>query len=285
MRLTIVVPCFNHAHVLRNCLTPAVEEADKVLFIDDGSTDDSFSVAKEFGPKIEAIKLPNNIGVNGAVNVGLWKVETPYVAFAAADDRIAPGFGRTLTALLDAYPAAGLAYGASRWKDTATGAEWVSADEAEFGYLSELRGRRIVSHATVFRTRDLRETGGFNESLRWHSDWFACYSVAIECGFAYSPNVLSEIHLHRHSYYASRDKAKHRQVLRNIIRLFDARGYLPHHAHLLSQFGIEIVHPLSEYRGCVTFGFLLRAARRQLEMSGRKILPPVAARWVAKYIR
>ncbi|GGP68390.1 bifunctional glycosyltransferase/CDP-glycerol:glycerophosphate glycerophosphotransferase [Streptomyces melanogenes] len=108
-RLSIVVPIHNVAPYLEECLTSLATQtmtALDIVLIDDGSTDDSPRIAKEFtrqDPRFRYVRQPN-AGLSAARNTGIAHTTpgTEYLAFADSDDVLAPHAYARLTASLDA---------------------------------------------------------------------------------------------------------------------------------------------------------------------------------------
>jgi glycosyltransferase involved in cell wall biosynthesis len=75
MKLIIQIPCYNEAQTLPDTLKSLPETIEgiqqiEVLVVDDGSTDDTFSVAKELNVD-HILRIPNHIGLAGAFKVGI----------------------------------------------------------------------------------------------------------------------------------------------------------------------------------------------------------------------
>jgi glycosyltransferase involved in cell wall biosynthesis len=89
--VTVVIPCFNQARYLSaavasvraQTLAPAA-----CIVVDDGSTDDTASVASRFGVQL---LRQRNAGVAAARNAGLAAARSDFVAFLDADDELLPG--------------------------------------------------------------------------------------------------------------------------------------------------------------------------------------------------
>lgn len=90
--LTVVIPNFNKADFIEQCVTSIEEQTVKpahILIIDDASTDDSRSVIEKLSekyPDIEPVFSEKNTGVSAVRNRGLTLVKTDYVTFIDADD-------------------------------------------------------------------------------------------------------------------------------------------------------------------------------------------------------
>ena len=70
MKLLVVVPAFNEAQSIAKVLLDVKENIPNadILVVDDGSSDQTASVAKRSG--VSVISLPFNVGVGGALRVG-----------------------------------------------------------------------------------------------------------------------------------------------------------------------------------------------------------------------
>ena len=96
--VSIVIPVFNNAEKLRNCLSDLklkVSSEIQVVVIDDGSTDQSSMVAAGFSEEFENFtfeRLTENKGVGNARNLGLKSSLGEYVYFLDCDDTITGDF-------------------------------------------------------------------------------------------------------------------------------------------------------------------------------------------------
>lgn len=69
-RMLLIIPCFNEAESIGKLLKE-VEELGvgyETLVIDDGSSDNTFSIASQLSP---SLRLPCNLGIGGAVQTGI----------------------------------------------------------------------------------------------------------------------------------------------------------------------------------------------------------------------
>lgn len=94
--LSIIIPVYNVEKYLKECLDSiyAVENIDKeVILVNDGSTDGSLEILKEYEKKYPTItKLidKKNGGVSSARNAGIQAAEGEYISFIDSDDWIDP---------------------------------------------------------------------------------------------------------------------------------------------------------------------------------------------------
>ena len=92
-KISIIVPVYNVEKYINKCLDSIINQTYKnleILFIDDGSTDNSGKICDEYAKKDKRIKVfhqPNS-GVSAARNKGLDNITGDYVMFVDPDDWI-----------------------------------------------------------------------------------------------------------------------------------------------------------------------------------------------------
>jgi glycosyltransferase involved in cell wall biosynthesis len=95
--VSVIVPAFNRAEVIGRALRTVASQTAlprEVLVIDDGSTDQTASVAREHGARV--IKLDRNSGVSAARNAGIEAAEHEWLAMLDSDDEWLPHHLATL---------------------------------------------------------------------------------------------------------------------------------------------------------------------------------------------
>ena len=94
-KLSVIIPVFNVASYLDGCLASVCEQTFRdmeIICIDDGSSDSSGEILSRWAdsdPRIRVFRQPNS-GPSRTRNAGLDQATGDYVAFADADDRLAP---------------------------------------------------------------------------------------------------------------------------------------------------------------------------------------------------
>lgn len=91
--ISVIVPVYNVEKYVGRCLTSIINQSYtnlEIIVVNDGSTDNSFSVCKEYAAKDNRIKLitQENRGLSGARNTGLRHYTGEYVTFVDSDDWI-----------------------------------------------------------------------------------------------------------------------------------------------------------------------------------------------------
>jgi len=89
--ITVVIPNYNGAHLLRECVDSALHQSlppDEILVVDDGSTDESPQLARDLGARVLA--LGQNQGFAHAVNSGVLDAAAEWVAIINTDVTLGP---------------------------------------------------------------------------------------------------------------------------------------------------------------------------------------------------
>ena len=101
IKVSVIVPVYNVEKYLRQCLDSIINQTLKeieILCINDGSTDSSPEILKEYEEKDSRIKIINkkNAGLSAARNQGLELAKGEYVSFIDSDDWINETFCEAL---------------------------------------------------------------------------------------------------------------------------------------------------------------------------------------------
>jgi GT2 family glycosyltransferase len=90
MDLSVVIPTYNQADLLKESLLSLVDQTlspqtYEIVVVDDGSTDQTATVLRGFGPPVRVVRLPANRGRSAARNAGIRAADAPLVALVDSD--------------------------------------------------------------------------------------------------------------------------------------------------------------------------------------------------------
>lgn len=108
-KISVLVPSFNVEKSLRLCLESILNQSFtdfEVIILNDGSTDNTLKIAKEFEKRDKRIKVSSskkNLGYGTAMNRGLSLAKGSYIAIVEPDDFIHKNFLSTLYGLAKHY--------------------------------------------------------------------------------------------------------------------------------------------------------------------------------------
>jgi len=193
-KVSVIIPCFNGAKYLRQAIDSALAQSYphvEVVVVNDGSTDDSGSIARSYGDRILYVEQRNS-GLSAARNAGVAASSGEYLTLLDADDVLLPHCVFNRVKLLE-DPQVGLVAGYFREID---------ADGALLPRVPELRKigplppfRQAVRRnwgppvGWTFRRRAFELCGGFDPLLKSCEDWDFVIRVASRYSIAYDPTV------------------------------------------------------------------------------------------------
>lgn len=179
--VSVIVVNWNGRDFLPECLASLKRQHFKpsaVIFVDNGSRDDSVDFVRHHYPDIRIIALEENRGFSIANNAALRTVKTEYVALLNNDAVAHPLWLQMLVAGLESHPEAGFAASKMLFYD-----DHHSVDRAGDGYTKAgtavLRGRGMnadacnkeelvfgaCAGAALYRTSMLNDIGLFDEDF------------------------------------------------------------------------------------------------------------------------
>jgi glycosyltransferase involved in cell wall biosynthesis len=121
--VSVVIPAFNASPTIDETLRSVRSQSHgqlEIIVVDDGSTDDTVTVAQQHAAQDSRIKIIRqcNAGVATARNAGWRAARADFIAFIDADDLWAPRkIERQLQAMIDGGQSTGLVYSWYAWID------------------------------------------------------------------------------------------------------------------------------------------------------------------------
>lgn len=116
-RIDVVVPCYNYGKFLKACVSSILDQSVRdlrILIINDASSDQSLSIAKELAESDERVSLlshSENMGHIATYNEGIAWAEGDYFLLLSADDLLVPGALQRAIRVMDENPDIVLVYG------------------------------------------------------------------------------------------------------------------------------------------------------------------------------
>ncbi|MDC0335713.1 glycosyltransferase family 2 protein [Pseudodesulfovibrio sp.] len=239
--LSTIIPNYNHGDRIGDSLDSILSQSvqpDEVIVLDDGSTDDSVAVLKEYEARhdhIRLILLEENRGVVSGCNVLFKEARGEYIHGFPADDIVLPGAYERSMEQLKANPGAGVCCADYLMVDTVSGdleqyrLGW--RDQAGFmspaEFAEQCKGWWVPSFTSFIKRDALAEAGYFHEDLEWHCDWFAYFVVAFRHGVCHVPAPFAARRRHGDAYgtAARRDTKAQEKVLRTLLEKTTSDAY------------------------------------------------------------
>lgn len=171
-RISIIVPCYNGEKFLRetlDCLQKQTIEDWECVIVNDGSTDGSLDIIKEYAandPRYTYIDKHNE-GPSIARNAGIAASAGKYILPFDADDLIAPSYAEKAINYLEEHSDCKLVYcKCDYFGDTNGPFELRSYNYYDLPYLN------TIFCSCVYRRSDFDKTSGYNPNMASrHEDW------------------------------------------------------------------------------------------------------------------
>jgi glycosyltransferase involved in cell wall biosynthesis len=172
--VSVIIPCFQQGRYLATAIESCLEQtypAVEVIVVNDGSKDETESVARRYGCRVVYVHRPNG-GHAAARNTGISAASGAYVKFLDADDHVHPEQIRwQVDALAGRTDAVSLT--AVRLYRDGHPEEFADHVPQARALLPDLF-RDIDwggTHGFLLPMALVRKAGDWDESLRYHADW------------------------------------------------------------------------------------------------------------------
>jgi glycosyltransferase involved in cell wall biosynthesis len=203
-RATIVIPCYNQAHYLRDAIESALNQTVKcdVIVVDDGSPDDVYKAT--MGYPVAYLKQLNK-GLSGARNSGIRLAKTEWVLPLDADDKIAPDMVEKCLQI----DADIIGVGQETFGDYVAGHIFqIEPKHEDFLHSNQ------INCCSLFRKSMWKDVGGYDENMRaGYEDWdFWMRATAKGYKVKTIPEVLFYYRKHGHSM-VNDATTKHQELL------------------------------------------------------------------------
>ncbi len=167
-QVTVIIPCFNGARFLREALA-SLERQNypclEIIIVDDGSTDDSATVAQSLGESVRYIHQKNK-GLPGARNTGLDAASGALITFLDVDDVYNDDKLAVQTRLFDCNPELQIVVGRMQ-KTKLNGHQ----DGRPFFVPYEEPAPALKMDCALIRREVFDQVGRFDETRRYCDDW------------------------------------------------------------------------------------------------------------------
>jgi hypothetical protein len=227
--VSVVIPCYRYGHHLPGAVASALGQPAvdvDVIVVDDASPDDSAAVGAALArsdPRIRFVAHARNQGHIATFNEGLDLASGDYVVLLSADDLLTPGSLERATALLDAHPNVGFAYGHPRdFVDELPEAgtevrDWSIWSGQDWLARRCHRGSNCIFCPEVVMRRSVKEAvGGYNPALPHSGDlemWLRLATVA----------DVGRVNGADQGYYRVHDESMQRTVYAGLLRDLEER--------------------------------------------------------------
>lgn len=237
--VSILIPCFNHARYIRQCIESAIAQDYgniELIIIDDGSSDDSVQIIEQLLPacrerftRFEFRSRPNK-GISATSNEALKWLSGKYFAALDSDDILLPGKISCLVPVLEAEPElAGVFCGLEIIDEQGVTLGRQSSKSRYFSF------DEVILHTHTFATPGMllslaivRQVGGYQNTVGIQ-DWYMWLKLT-EAGYRLKviPDVLVKYRKHANN------------ISKNVPKMFEGRTQTLVHFNRHTQYGLAL---------------------------------------------
>lgn len=197
--VSVVITCYNREW----CIADAIESVLKqefsgeveIIVVDDGSTDDSVKVIRNYSDRVKLVPLKYNCGAAMARNYGIRLASSDIIASLDSDDVYLPHHLKTLVPKLQEDRGAGITYGQLIVKDNR--GERVADWTRPFSFVQQLRKQNHIPSASVFRKDAWERVRGYNPQYIRGEDsrlWLDITSIGYRAIYVREPVYVCNMH-------------------------------------------------------------------------------------------
>jgi glycosyltransferase involved in cell wall biosynthesis len=179
--VSVIIPMYNRAHLIGRAIQSVLNQSYQdfeIIVVDDGSTDNTEKVIREFqeqDKRIIYIRHEKNKGAATARNTGITAAKGEYIAFQDSDDE---WFSKKLEKQMNVFAIAPVEVGVvytgfwriEKDKKNYIPSSWVTQKEGKI-HKELLKGNFVTTQSIVTRKECFEKSGMFDESLPRLQDW------------------------------------------------------------------------------------------------------------------
>ena len=166
-KVSVIITAYNYERYVEtsilSCLGQVDFDAYEILLIDDGSSDQTYRIARSFEPDIRVISI-ENAGVEYASNLGLSLLQGEYILRLDADDRLCSNYLAVMVAELERSSAAFIYSEYTQIDMEGNPTKQVYLPDFD---INEIQGRGdFLATGTLYRREAVMAVGAYNERVK-----------------------------------------------------------------------------------------------------------------------
>jgi glycosyltransferase involved in cell wall biosynthesis len=203
--VSVIIPTYNRAHLLCRAMQSVLNQTYldfELIIVDDGSTDNTDKIIKEFqehDKRIKYIRHEKNKGGSAARNSGIKISRGEYIAFLDSDDEWLPRkMEKQEIKFQNALDNVGVIYSGFSCISESSGKIIAKITPTLRGnvYTNLLEGCILGSPTPLIKKICFRKAGFFDETLPSCQDWDMWIRLSKYYAFDFVPDILAKHHIH-----------------------------------------------------------------------------------------
>lgn len=226
MKVSVVIPSYNYAQYLSEAINSVISQTYtdwELIIVDDGSSDDSLKIIKEYCEKDSRIKFfahddGVNKGLRETILLGLEHVTGDWVAFLESDDFFEHNYFEEKLKIAKKYPQTLLIFNKVNFISTETVTKQKDfelvqerLEKIEFPkkmFRDFYLGNKILTFSCVMIKAEVIKKADFKTPIDVFLDWWLWINLSFLGDFYYVNKPLTNWRLHEKSYISEGKKPK-----------------------------------------------------------------------------
>ncbi|MBS1735215.1 MAG: glycosyltransferase [Bacteroidetes bacterium] len=226
-RISIIIPCYNHGHYIKEAIESVELCKDKELYeiiiINDGSTNQlTIDILQELAERGYNVINQQNQGLGATRNNGIRQAEGDYILPLDSDNKIRSEYIYESIKILDGQPEIAMVYGDAEYFEKVTGRHTIG----EFN-LQNMMVENHIDACAVYRKSVWENVGGYDEKMpvMGMEDWDLWLNMAFNnYKFHYINKVMFDYRVVANSMLRSIDVNKRKLLFSYMDEKY--KGYL-----------------------------------------------------------
>ena len=205
VNISIIVINYNRSNYIERCLRSCIDQivfnkSYEIIFVDDGSKDNSFKIAKKFASSIRLFKLKRNKGISYASNFALKKSKGKFFIRVDSDDFINKHTIDFMSQILEKNNKIAFVYSDHYRVD-------------EYGYIEKkvrLKNNEIIKNhgaGIMFNKKIFKKYGNYNQKITEAEDYEIIDKILKAEKAFYLPLPLYRYYIHEKKHIPFRKEA------------------------------------------------------------------------------
>lgn len=244
--LSICIPNYNHARYLPESFEAIFSQSyqpSEVIVIDDGSTDNSVEIVKEYQQKFPVLKLirhEKNQGLHATLVEGIRIAQGKYLGLFSADDLIMPGCFERSMEVFSRHPDLSVTFGDTYLFMDKKPYQFMRVtlmkrneplilSPDEFVAICRKSSFHIQSNTCIFRKDHLEKIDAYNtRDLKSWSDFYLNCQLSFQFPIAYIPHPLGAFRCNPFSYGQSAGSkfSQRKEIALRFLERVEGHGHL-----------------------------------------------------------
>ncbi len=192
--VSVVIPFFRRQDTFPATLHSVLQQTLKpleIIVVDDASGGDAIEFLEQYTGTITLIRLPHNVGVSEARNIGVEAASGNYIAFLDSDDRWEPDKLRRQLDYLQCHPQCDAVHTGVRTLSTDGRMQCFLDKPARLTKADLVNSSHLICQSLLMKKSDFLRLGGFDRSFRQTEDYeFSLRMVVNGMHIDFIPEVL-----------------------------------------------------------------------------------------------